>query len=49
MKQLLNVLQSIEKPGAFCASASIIPCFLGLEVKNIGAIALSLQPKQAKN
>lgn len=47
-KQLLDILQSIEKPGSFCSSQEISPCFLELDVKNIGTIGLPLSQQQAK-
>lgn len=48
MQPLLKILNTIEKTGSFCASAKIPPCFLGLEVNTIGAIALPLIPAQAE-
>ena len=45
--QLLDILQTIEKPGSFCSSNEVPPCFLGLEVKNIGEISFPLTKMQA--
>jgi hypothetical protein len=47
-EQLLDILQSIEKPGSFCTSDEIPPCFLDLDVKNVGTIGLPLGQSQAK-
>jgi hypothetical protein len=48
MNQLLKILKQIDKPGSFCSSSHIAPCFLGLEAKALGSIGLPLQPPQAK-
>ena len=48
MKELLNVLQSIEKPGDFCTFGTIEPCFPGLEITHLGSIGLPLNEIQAK-
>jgi len=48
MKELLAALKTIENPGSFCTSGTINPCFLGLEVENIGSIGLPLIKSQAE-
>src|SRR3990172_1391401 len=48
MKKLLDILETIERPGNFCASGTIEPCMPGLEVTNVGSIGLPLTEHQAK-
>jgi len=48
MKELLDILKTIERPGDFCASGTIEPCMPGLEITNVGSIGLPLTENQAK-
>jgi predicted 2-oxoglutarate/Fe(II)-dependent dioxygenase YbiX len=48
MKELLDLLEEIEKPGDFCTSGTIEPCFPGLEVSHVGSIGFPLTENQAK-
>ncbi len=47
--QLLQTLSQIDQPGDFCTHGTIDPCFPGLEIENIGTIALPLIENQAKD
>ena len=47
-QQLLDILNSIEKPGSFCSSHEILPVFLDLNIVNVGEIGLPLSKSQAQ-
>lgn len=47
-KNLLKTLNQIERPGDFCTSGTMEPCFPGLEVKKVGHIGFPLSDVQAK-
>ncbi len=48
MEELLEILYTIERPGDFCASGTIDPCFPGLDIENVGTIGFPLTEYQAK-
>lgn len=48
-KQLLKVLEGIDRPGTFCTSGLLPPVLPGLEVQEVGEVALPLEKTQAQS
>lgn len=48
-KQLLKVLERIDRPGTFCTSGLLPPVLPGLEVEKVGEVALPLEKGQAQS
>jgi predicted 2-oxoglutarate/Fe(II)-dependent dioxygenase YbiX len=48
MEAVLKALQKIKRPGTFVTSGAIDPCFLGLEITEVGMVGLPLSENQAQ-
>ena len=48
MEAIQKALQKIERPGTFVTYGVIDPCFLGLEITEIGTVGLPLSENQAQ-
>jgi 2-oxoglutarate-Fe(II)-dependent oxygenase superfamily protein len=47
-QELLKTLERIDRPGTFCTSGRLPPTLPGLEVADVGPIALPLEKRQAE-
>jgi len=48
MEAILKALRKIKRPGTFVTSGVIEPCFIGLEITDVGTVGLPLSENQAQ-